>query len=126
MDIWEANKYAAAYTPHGCTVNGQYRCSGTECGDGSNCYGGVCDKDGCDFNSYRMGDTTYYGPGLKVNTNSKFTIVTQFLTSDGTSSGTLNEIRHLYVQNGIVIANSKTNIAGMAAYDSITTAFCAA
>jgi cellulose 1,4-beta-cellobiosidase len=126
MDIWEANKYASAYTPHGCSVSGPYRCSGTDCGDGDNRYGGVCDKDGCDFNSYRMGDTTFLGPGLTVDTTKKITVVTQFITSDGTSSGALSEIRRLYVQNNKVIANSKANIAGMAAYDSITTDFCAA
>ncbi|CAG8694112.1 4860_t:CDS:2, partial [Acaulospora colombiana] len=126
MDIWEANKIAAAYTPHGCTVAGPYRCSGTECGDGDNRYGGVCDKDGCDFNSYRMGDTSFYGEGKTVDTKSKFTIVTQFITSDGTANGALKEIRRLYVQNGKVIQNSKTNISGMDAFDSITAEFCAA
>ncbi|PVF94990.1 glycoside hydrolase [Serendipita vermifera] len=124
MDIWEANKYASAYTPHGCTVTGQTRCEGNDCGDGSNRYGGVCDKDGCDFNSYRMGDTSFLGPGSTVDTTKKLTVVTQFITSDGTANGALTEIRRLYVQNGKVISNSKTNIAGMAAYDSITAEFC--
>ena len=63
MDIWEANQAAAAYTPHPCSVTGQTRCTGTDCGDGSNRYGGVCDKDGCDFNSYRMGDKNFLGLG---------------------------------------------------------------
>ncbi|PVF92349.1 glycoside hydrolase family 7 protein [Serendipita vermifera] len=127
MDIWEANKISAAYTPHGCTVEGQYRCEGDECGDGDNRYGGVCDKDGCDFNSYRMGDTSFYGPGgTGVDTGSKFTIVTQFITDDGTANGALTEIRRLYVQNGQVVQNSKTAIAGMDEYDSITVDFCAA
>jgi len=125
LDIWEANSISTAYTPHPCSVDGQYRCSGDECGDGDNRYGGVCDKDGCDFNSYRLGETDFYGPGMTVDTNSKFTVVTQFLTSDGTSSGTLNEMRRLYVQNGKVIANSKVNIPGIdASFDSVTTDFC--
>ncbi|KAF8748799.1 glycoside hydrolase family 7 [Rhizoctonia solani] len=34
--------------------------------------------------------------------------------------------RRLYVQDGKVIQNSKTNISGMSAYDSITEAFCTA
>ncbi|KAI9065904.1 glycoside hydrolase family 7 protein [Trametes sanguinea] len=33
-------------------------------------------------------------------------------------------IRRLYVQNGKVIANSKTNIPGLGTFDSITDAFC--
>ncbi|KAG9081835.1 hypothetical protein FRC06_005367 [Ceratobasidium sp. 370] len=49
-----------------------------------------------------------------------------FITSDGTATGTLSEIRRLYVRNGKVIQNSKTNIAGMSPYDSVTDAFCAA
>ncbi|KIJ37524.1 glycoside hydrolase family 7 protein, partial [Sphaerobolus stellatus SS14] len=59
-----------------------------------------------------------------VDTTKKFTVVTQFLTSDNTTTGTLSEIRRLYVQNGQVIQNSKVNIPGMTAYDSITEDFC--
>jgi cellulose 1,4-beta-cellobiosidase len=124
MDIWEANSDAAAYTPHVCTVKGQTRCSGNDCGDGDNRYGGVCDKDGCDFNSYRMGDTSFFGMGKTVDTSSKFTVVTQFITADNTTTGALTEIRRVYVQNGKVIQNSKVNIPGMEAYDSVTDAFC--
>ncbi|OCL10685.1 carbohydrate-binding module family 1 protein [Glonium stellatum] len=124
MDIWEANSISAAYTPHVCSVNGQTRCSGTDCGDGSDRYNGICDKDGCDFNSYRMGNTAFYGKGMVVDTSSKFTVVTQFITSDGTSSGSLNEIRRIYVQNGKVIQNSAVNIAGIDPVSSITDSFC--
>ena len=124
MDIWEANAYGEAVTPHVCNVQGQTRCSGNDCGDGDNRYGGICDKDGCDFNSWRMGDQTFLGIGKTVDTSSKFTVVTQFHTSNNSTSGTLSEIRRLYVQNGKVIANSKTNISGMGTYDSITDAFC--
>ncbi|KAG8720209.1 Exoglucanase 1 [Ceratobasidium sp. 395] len=118
MDIWEANSNAAAYTPHPCSVTGQNRCSGTQCTS-------YCDQPGCDFNSFRMGDQSFYGKGLKVDTSKKFTVVTQFITSDGTASGALTEIRRLYVQNGVVIQNSKTNVPGMSPYDSITDKFCA-
>ncbi|KAH8827568.1 cellobiohydrolaseI [Flagelloscypha sp. PMI_526] len=128
MDIWEANSMASAYTPHVCSGTGaQTRCDGaTQCGDGDNRYNGVCDKDGCDFNSYRMGDTSFLGQGKKVNTNSPITVVTQFITNNNSSSGTLTEIRRIYVQNGVTIANSATNIAGMSAYTSISDSFCAA
>ncbi|CAE6471139.1 unnamed protein product [Rhizoctonia solani] len=119
MDIWEGNAISTAYTPHPCSVQGQTRCSGTECTS-------FCDQPGCDFNSYRMGDKSFYGKGLTIDTSKKITVVTQFITTDGTASGALKEIRRLYVQNGKVIQNSKTNIAGMSAYDSITEAFCSA
>ncbi|KAG8900472.1 Exoglucanase 1 [Tulasnella sp. 403] len=124
MDIWEANKNAAAYTPHPCTVTGPYRCSGNDCGDDANRYGGVCDKDGCDFNSWRMGNQDFLGPGKTINTNSKFTVVTQFITDDGTANGELVEIRRIYVQNGQVIANSNVNIPGIPVGNSITDSFC--
>ena len=71
----------------------------------------MCDKDGCDFGSWRLGDHTFYGPGsnFKVNTDQKLTVVTQFITDDETSNGNLVEIRRLYVQNGNVIQNSKVS-----------------
>ena len=53
------------------------------------------------------------------------TVVTQFITSDGTANGDLTEIRRIYVQNGQVIQNSKTAIEGMDEFDSITDEFCA-
>ncbi|KAM3064825.1 hypothetical protein ACMFMG_010465 [Clarireedia jacksonii] len=124
MDIWEANKISAAYTPHPCSVTSQTRCSGTDCGIGAR-YSSLCDADGCDFNSYRMGDQSFYGAGLKVDTSKPFTVVTQFLTNDGTTSGTLNEIKRFYVQNGAVIPNSQSTISGVTG-NSITDSFCSA
>lgn len=124
MDLWEANSISTAYTPHPCSSVGPTRCSGNDCGDGSNRYGGLCDKDGCDFNSYRLGDQSFYGPGKTVNTNSVLTVVTKFITSDGTATGTLSEIQRLYVQGGVVIQNSKVNVAGVGSGDSVTTDFC--
>jgi len=120
MDIWEANKVSSAYTPHVCTVQGQTRCSGTQCGDGDNRYGGVCDKDGCDFNSFRMGVKNFYGPGNTVDTTKPITVVTQFITT----GNDLSEIRRLWVQGGKVIHNSASNQPGLKAYDSVTDQFC--
>ncbi|PPQ73410.1 hypothetical protein CVT24_008504 [Panaeolus cyanescens] len=124
MDIWEANNKGAVYTAHPCNPGGPTRCEGTACG-GDDRYATVCDPDGCDFNSYRMGNTSFYGQGKTVDTTKKFTVVTQFITDDGTSSGNLKEIRRLYVQNGVVIQNSKVNIPGLdPTMDSITDKFC--
>jgi len=126
MDIWEANSISTAYTPHSCTVQGQTRCNGTECGEGSQRDDGYCDKDGCDFNSYRMGDTTFFGPSMTVDTTQPFTVVTQFITQDGSDTGTLSEIRRFYVQNGKTIPNSYTKLSSMGAYNSISEDFCVA
>ncbi|OCH88340.1 cellulase CEL7A [Obba rivulosa] len=125
MDVWEANSMSAAVTPHPCTVDEQTECSGDQCGaGGSSRYAGVCDPDGCDFNSFRMGNTTFYGPDMIVDTTQTITVVTQFLTSDNTTTGTLSAIRRIYVQNGNVIQNSLSNIAGVDATNEITEDFC--
>jgi cellulose 1,4-beta-cellobiosidase len=60
-----------------------------------------------------------------VDTTSPFTVVTQFVTDDGTSSGTLAEIKRFYVQNGEVIPQSESTVSG-ASGNSITTDFCTA
>ncbi|KAK3947881.1 glycoside hydrolase [Pseudoneurospora amorphoporcata] len=122
MDIWEANKVSTAFTPHPCTTIEQHMCEGNSCGGtySTDRYGGTCDADGCDFNSYRMGNTTFYGEGKTVDTRSKFTVVTQFIKD---SAGDLAEIKRFYVQNGKVIENSQSNIAGVSG-NSITQSFC--
>lgn len=140
MDIWEANARSNAYTPHPCrkdnkTVPGVFRCEGIDCGDNDKGerYKGICDKDGCDFASWRHGDTKFYGKGdeFKVNTNKKFTQVTQFITNDGTDDGDLVEIRRFWVQDGKVVAQSfakhleKTGEFKCKGYgNSITDQFC--
>ncbi|KAK4128776.1 glycoside hydrolase family 7 protein [Parathielavia appendiculata] len=124
MDIWEANSDATAYTPHPCSVTKQTRCEGVDCGSGSDRYAGVCDKDGCDFNSFRMGNQEFYGPGKTVDTSKPLTVVTQFITADGTNTGALKSIRRFYVQNGKVIPNSKTVIESVDPTNEISEGFC--
>ena len=119
MDIWEANSISTAYTPHPCKGTGITACTGTDCGDGDDRYKSVCDKDGCDFNSYRMGDKSFYGPGMKLDTKSKMTVVTQFVGS----GSSLSEIKRFYVQNGKVYKNSESKISA-ATGNSITDSFC--
>ena len=58
-----------------------------------------------------------------MNTNDVFTVVTQFLTTTGTASGTMNQIKRFYVQNGVVIPNSQSTIAGIPG-NSITETYC--
>ncbi|CAG0919841.1 unnamed protein product [Notodromas monacha] len=126
MDIWEANSMAQSFTPHNCAVEGQYRCEGTECGDNESGdrYDGVCDKDGCDWAAYRLGQHDFYGPGKTVDTNQPFTLITQFITSDGTDNGDLVEIRRIYRQNGREISNTFANFPGVPAHDSVTDDYC--
>jgi len=124
MDVWEANSMASAYTPHICKTNGLMRCNGTDCGDGTQRYQGLCDKDGCDFNSFRMGVKNYYGAGMTVDTSKTFSVITQWISSDGTDNGALVEIRRLYAQNGKIIPNSQTTISGMSPYTAVSDKFC--
>lgn len=102
LDIWESNRYANAFTPHPCQ-------------------NGACDSNGCVFNPYSQGQQNYYGPGLTVDTQKPFTVTTQFLTDDGTATGTLSEIRRHYIQDGKIIPNA-VSTSGV---DCITDAFCA-
>ena len=123
---------ATAYTPHTCDADiTQYRCEGTECGDNASGerYDGVCDKDGCDINPFRMGNPNFYGRGdqYTVNTLKPMTLVTQFITDDGTDSGDLVEIKRFYAQDGQIIHSPESKILGPAGYtdsDSITDQFC--
>jgi len=125
MDIWEANSVSTAYTPHPCNKNGLFRCSGPECGDGDSRYAGVCDKDGCDLNSFRAGVKNFYGKGSEVDTSKPVTVITQFITKDGTDTGDLVEIRRLWVQGGKVIRNPSVNVPNVKAYDSVSDQMCA-
>jgi len=76
MDIWEANNMAEAFTAHPCAIDGQLACTGLKCGEGTDRYNGVCDKDGCDLNPYRVGVKDFYGPGKTVDSTKPITVVT--------------------------------------------------
>jgi cellulose 1,4-beta-cellobiosidase len=123
MDIWEANDISTAYTPHPCQNNAQHSCEGDACGGtySADRYSGDCDPDGCDFNSYRQGNQTFYGPGAEftVDTTKKMTVVTQFIGE----GGNLSEIKRFYVQDGVVIANSESQIEGIPG-NTITQDYC--
>ena len=126
IDIWESNLNATAFTPHVCKVEGQTRCEGIDCGDDASNqrYSGICDKDGCDFNPYRLGNRTFYGPtGNVIDSTRPFTVITQFITSNGTDSGDLALIKRIWKQDGRVYQNSVVSIDSRQ-YDSITDEFC--
>jgi len=137
MDIWEANGISQAYTPHTCSTVGQVECTGTECGDiddsnPNSRYQGLCDKDGCDSNPYRYGVLDFYGPGpeFDVDTTKPVTVITQFITDDGTDAGDLSEIRRFYIQENNLYATPSYTIpsvtqGGDVTYSSITDDFCA-
>lgn len=119
MDVWEANSVSSAFTPHSCDNPTLFTCKGDNCGGtySATRYVGPCDPDGCDFNSYRQGDTSYYGKGKTIDTSKKFTVVTQFIGNP------LKEIKRFYVVNGKSIANSESTIPGVPG-NSLTKEFC--
>ena len=78
------------------------------------------------MNPYRAGVKDFYGPGKTVDTTKPLTVVTQFITTDGTDTGDLKEIRRIFVQDGKVIQHPKSNVPGISTqHDSITDDMCA-
>ena len=63
--------------------------------------------------------------GKTIDTSKKFTVVTQFLTSDNTADGDLIEVRRVWVQDGTVFKNSNAKLSGLTG-NSLTDAFCEA
>lgn len=66
---------------------------------------------------------------MTVDTSKPFTVVTQFLTTDNTTNGTLGEIRRMYIQDGKLIDNAMvTNLSGQSVQmpGTITQDFCTA
>ncbi|KAK4159091.1 concanavalin A-like lectin/glucanase domain-containing protein [Cladorrhinum sp. PSN259] len=104
-------KYGTGYCDAQCPrdlkfINGEANNAGGSTYSDSR-YAGTCDPDGCDFNSYRQGDRSFYGPGMTVDTTKKFTVVTQFIKG---FNGQLSEIKRFYVQNGKMVAFNDNDI----------------
>ena len=47
---------------------------------------GLCDKNGCDIQLNRLGQTNFFGPGadFHIDSTKPITVITQFITNDGT------------------------------------------
>jgi len=120
MDVWEANARSTQIAPHPCNQTGPYLCSGDECGKD-----GVCDKNGCGWNTYRLSQPEYYGEGsnFAVDTTKPFSVVTQFPAD---ANGTLTGIRRLYVQEGKVVKAQTIAKEGVPAVDYETDEYCGA
>merc|ERR1739845_165392 len=90
---------------------------------------GVCDKNGCDIQAYRFNVRDFYGPSdkFKVNSLKPVTVTTQFMTDDGTDSGTINGNKHKTISDDMCkdwVAETKdgTNFiekGGMGAVDTV-------
>ena len=120
MDIWEANSRSFHVAPHTCNQTGLYLCEGVECE-----YEGVCDKNGCAWNPYRVNITNYYGNSdqFKVDTRRPFTVITQFPAG---ADGKLKEIRRMYVQEGKLVESYTVEAAGLPKVNALNDEFCIA
>jgi len=132
LDMWEANSISQAYTMHSCDVKEATRCSGKDCGDNagavtpeSHRFEGVCDKNGCDYATTRMGELNFYGRGSKYTLDSKkpMTVVTRFHTDDDTDSGKLSSVTRTYYQDGKMIKQPEVTLKGNK-HHGITEQFC--
>jgi cellulase len=119
LDIWEANAPATHIAPHVCNVTGVYKCTPAECA-----FEGVCDKNGCGYNTYVNGAKNFYGqgPSFAVDTTKPFTVVTQFPAD---ANGYLKEIRRIYIQNGKAIPQAAVQVAGPPAINYLNQEYCA-
>jgi len=127
IDIWEANQHSSAFTMHSCEADGQTRCEGTDCGDNASGerFQGICDKNGCDMQSYRLGNKNFFGPGssFKIDTTKPIQVTTQFITEDNTDTGKLKEVKQLYHQNGQTVEHSMYTVNGNQ-HDRISADYC--
>merc|ERR1711988_321392 len=91
-------------------------------------FDGVCDKNGCDFQPYRLDKTDFYGPGssFTLDTTKPMTVVTQFITDDNTDTGKLVEVRRKWIQGGKVIENPSLTVGSHGSHDSLTVDYCTA
>jgi len=126
MDIWESNAMSTAFTAHSCALSAASRCDGVECGDGDARFRGVCDKNGCDLNTFRLGNTSFYGRGSEfaVDTTKPITVITQFITEDGTDTGKLTEVRRHYKQGGNMVLTPELLVGGAGPFSSLSDKYC--
>merc|ERR1739845_157275 len=86
---------------------------------------GLCDKNGCDIQSHRLGVDNFFGPGsdFQVDSTQPIQVTTQFITNDGTDHGKLVAVKQFYTQNGKTIEHPMYTVNGNA-HNTITDDFC--
>merc|ERR1712137_1385142 len=97
------------------------------CGDnGEDRFKGVCDKNGCDIQPYRLKEKHFWGKGkhFQVDSSKPVTVTTQLITNDGTDEGEIVEVKQFYTQNGHTIEHPMYSVNGKK-HNSISNDFCA-
>merc|ERR1711998_507726 len=125
IDIWEANKISSAFTLHACDNSEQTRCEGSDCGNGDDRFKSICDRNGCDMQSHRLGNEKFFGPGsnFQVDSTKPIQVTTQFITDDNTDSGNLVEVKQFYTQDGKTIEHPSYTVNGKQ-HDRLTEDYC--
>ncbi|PWN87161.1 glycoside hydrolase [Acaromyces ingoldii] len=128
VDVWEGNSAANAFTLHPCRSPKQERCEGEECGGtySKKRFGKYCDANGCDLNTYRLGNQRFfgYGKGFEVDTKKeKLEKRAVYSHNPPVQGGTLTEVRRIYRQNGKVIRNPTSKIPRIVG-NSLTQEYC--
>ncbi|KAL2130175.1 hypothetical protein VTI74DRAFT_6807 [Chaetomium olivicolor] len=82
FSVWNSNAHSFSMSSHTCPRDSLYICDPRHCDynniDPENRGRRLCDRWGCGYNPYRMGNRDFYGKGKKVDTARKFTVVTQW------------------------------------------------
>jgi len=107
---------------HACTSPEPEKCSGDECTR-------KCDSMGCQFDPLALGSLDYFGPGARIDSKEPITVVTQFITDDGTDTGKLSKVRRFYQQHGQTIENAHADeekFPSLLASNTINDDFCGA
>ena len=67
---------------------------------------GLCDRNGCDLQSDRLGEKKFWGlgSGFAVDSTQPVTVTTQSITDDRTDIGKLAEEKQIYTPNSKTIA----------------------
>jgi len=122
LRLWEANKETQSMSLHACASAEPEKCLGDECTR-------KCDSMGCQFDPLELGNPDFFGPGARVDSTEPITVVTQFITEDGTDTGKLSKVRRFYTQHGQTVENARPDeqrFPSLLASKDITDEFCAA
>ena len=102
------------------------RGEGTDCGNnGDDTFKGVCDKNGCDIQTHRLGVHNFFGPGsdFQIDSTKPVQVTTRFITDDGSDHGKHVEVKQFYTQDGKTIEHPTYNVDGNY-HNTITDDFC--
>ncbi|KAL0934986.1 exoglucanase 1 precursor [Colletotrichum truncatum] len=113
FDVWNSNSNSFQMSSKLCRQTSYSICQG------DNCEGGQrfpdCDRDGCDYNPYRLGAKDFYGLAKTVDTSKKFTVVTQFAE---------DKVTKFFIQDGQKIDAPATTLPGAADSSGLNADYC--